>query len=383
MYLLVTSTMDATKGKRWRLKYRFGGTEKLLALGSYPQVSLKEARARRDEARALLSNGVDPGEHRKTEKRESALRRENTFRAVSQAWYALKSAEWSVSTASKVRTYLDLDLIPQLGDRPIPDIKRPELVTALRKIEKRDALDVAKKARGWLGAIFAYAHAEGVIEDNPALALSAVALKKRARSQHAHLQLDELPAFLKAMDGYAAASPDAVDAISMLLLTAVRPGELRGASWDEIDLDAGVWSIPAERMKMRRPHIVPLPTQAITLLRERFDANGDRPLVFASPYKPKQVISENTINVAIGRMGYKGKQTGHGFRHIVSTALNERGYNSDWIEKQLAHGSDDEIRDTYNKAAYLEQRRKMMQAWADHLDRLRDGGGNVIELRAA
>jgi integrase len=382
MFLLVSPTDDPAKGKRWRLKYRFDGKEKLLALGAYPEVGLKAARDLREAARALLASGVDPGEHRKEARRTAVAQRLNTFGAISEEWYSKKVQSWAKSSAKKVRTYLDLDLIPELGARPIAEIRRPELVALLKKIEGRGALDVAKKSRGWLAGVFHFAQASGIIEASPATDLHVVAAHAPARVHHPHLPIAKLPDFIKSLDAYISA-PDSQAAIRLLMLTAVRPGELRGAVWDEFDLDAAIWSIPAERMKMRRPHVIPLPTQAVAILREIEQRRLGGPLVFASPYKPKQAISENTINVAIGRMGYKGKQTGHGFRHMISTALNERGYNSDWIERQLAHGDANEVRGIYNKASYLDQRRDMMQAWADQLDSMAKGQGNVAALRSA
>jgi len=366
MYLLVSPG----GAKWWRLKYRFAGKEKLLSLGVYPDVSLKDARERRDAARSLINSGIDPSAQRKAAKRDLLQRHENTFSIWAEAWYAKKKAEWAPATAAKVRTYLDSDLLKTLGSQPIADITRPALVALLQKIESRDAHDVAKKCRGWLSGIFQYAQAGGIVSINPATDLAIVAASAPKRRPHAHLPIDELPAFLKALDSYAG-SPEARHAIQMLLFTAVRPGELRGALWAEIDFNGAIWSIPAERMKMRRPHAVPLSNQAIVTLREMEKLTGQRELVFASPYKPRQPMSENTLNVAIARMGFKDRQTSHGFRHLISTALNEQGYNRDWIERQLAHGDDDEVRATYNKAEYLEQRRKMMQQWANRLDAMR------------
>lgn len=371
MYLQVMPT-----GKWWRLKYRFGGKQKLLSLGVYPAVSLRQARERREAARKLLAHGQDPGEHRKAAKREAKAERDNSFKTLAEAWYGKKSATWAASTADKARFYLDRDLLPALGERPIVTIRRTDLVDTLRLIESRDALDVAKKCRGWLSGIFRYALAAGVIEANPATDLDVVAKPMPRRQPLPHLPMAELPAFLRALDGYRG-EPATAQSIRLLLLTAVRPGELRAARWDEFDLDAGLWSIPAERTKMRRPHRVPLPVQAVAILRALQAAGVRRELVFPSRDRPLLPMSENTVNAAIGRIGYKGRQTGHGFRHMVSTALNERGYNRDWIEKQLAHGDENEIRAIYNKADYLDQRRQMMQAWADELDSLA-AGGNVV-----
>lgn len=369
LYLLV----NPNGSKWWRLKYRYGGKEKLLALGVYPEVSLSDARTERDKARHLLRiEHIDPGSVRKTRKREAKSRTENSFAALAEAWFENKKAGWSESSATKARQYLDSDLIPALGTRPIAEIRRPELVDVLRRLEKRGAYDAARKCRGWVSNIFRYALVAGVIESNPATDLDVIAAQAPQRKHHPHIALAELPGLLKAMDAFGG-SPEVLSALRMLMLTAVRPGEVRGATWDEFDLDAAIWSIPAERMKMRRPHIVPLPSQAVEIVRAMKMLTGKRALVFPSPQKPRVAMSENTMNKALAVMGYKGRQTGHGFRHLISTALNERGYNSDWIERQLAHGDENEIRAIYNKAEYLDQRRQMMQDWADYLDALRDG----------
>jgi integrase len=276
-----------------------------------------------------------------------------------------------------VRFYLDKDLLPELGDRPASDIKRSELVELLRKLEQREAFNVAKKSRGWLNQIFRYALVKGVIETNPATDLDVVAARGPKTRHHAHIAPSALPAFLKALELYDGGY-QTKQAIKLLLLTGVRPGELRHARWAELDLDADLWSIPGERMKMRRPHAVPLPVQAVAILRELHALTGSSELVFPSRDHADAPMSDGTINAAIRRIGFK--QTGHGFRHLLSTMLNEQGYNRDWIERQLAHGDADEVRGIYNHAAYIEPRRKMMQAWADYLDTLRDErkviGGN-------
>ena len=251
----------------------------------------------------------------------------------------------------------------------MPDITRPELVDVLRRFEQRKAFNVAKKARGWLGQIFKYAMVKGVIDRNPATDLDVVAVRGPATQPHAALRASELPGLMLALDKYRG-SPLTKLAVRLLLLTAVRPGELRQARWTEFDLDAALWSVPADRMKMRKQHLVPLPTQAIQALRELKALTATSPLLFPSRDDRERPMSENTVNVAFARIGYKGKQTGHGFRHLISTTLNDMNYNRDWIERQLAHGDTNEIRGTYNHAPYIEQRHKMMQAWADHLDNL-------------
>jgi len=375
LFLLVTPE----GGKRWRLKYRFDGKEKLLAIGTYPEIELARAREARDAARKLLAQGTDPADYRKAERAAERADREHTFGAMAEKWFTKKSGEWSSASRDKARLYLDSDLLPTLRARPVAAITRPELVSVLRKIEARDALDVAKKCRGWLNGIFQFAMVEGAVEINRATDLHVVAAAAPARRAHPHLPIEELPGFLKSLADYRGDRGTAI-AIRLHLLTAARPGELRAAPWSEFDLDEATWSIPAERMKMGRPHVVPLPAQAVALLRELHTLNERSPLAFPSRDHRDRPMSENTVNTAINRIGYGGRQTGHGFRHLVSTALNERGYNRDWIERQLSHGDEDDIRAIYNGAQYLSQRRQMMQAWADEIDSLQ-AGGNVTALR--
>ncbi len=377
MYLQV----QPNGSKWWRLKYRYGGKEKLVSLGVYPAVGIKRARQRRDDARKLLADGVDPSEQRKADKAAAKASRGNSFTALAGAWYERKAKEWAPATAAKARTYLDKDLIPALGDRPIAEIRRRDLIEVLAGIEQRGALDVARKCREWLSGIFRYALVAEIIEANPATDLHIVAAIGTPTRHYPHLPEAELPGFLHALDGYSG-DPGTVRAIKLLLLTGCRPGELRGAPWDEIDLDTATWTIPAARMKMRRDHVIPLPAQAVKLLREQSALTGHRALIFSNRNRPLLPISENTMGSALNRMGYRGRQTAHGFRHLISTALNERGYNRDWIERQLSHGDDNAIRAIYNKAEYLEQRREMMQVWADHLDALRHGA-TVVPLKQA
>ncbi len=369
-------------GRYWRYRYRFAGKAKMLSLGAYPNISLSAARQARDEARAALRAGKDPSETRQTSKLETLHRRNNSFTALANEWYAIKRPGWSDATAYKTRLYLDKDLLPMLGSRPIAEITRPELVEVLRRLEKREAFNVAKKARGWLNQIFRYSLAKGVLESNVATDLDVIAARAPDTKHHAHLSLSELPEFLQALEKYEG-KVTTIYAIQLLLFTGVRPGELRKAPWAEFDLDKAEWCIPASRMKMRRAHVVPLPAQAVMILRALHAITGRGPLLFPCRDNIRMPMSENTVNQAFYRLGYKGKQTGHGFRHLISTALNEQGFNRDWIERQLAHGDDNEIRAVYNKAQYLNQRRKMMQTWANYLYGLAHNSWNVVPIRAA
>lgn len=369
-----------TGSKLWRYRYRFEGKGKMLALGTYPAVTLQKARQKRDEARQLLTEGKDPSEQKKAAK-QALLADSLTFETLAREWYAYNAPRWAESTAYKARLYMENDMIPGIGARPVKAITRPELVELVRKVEARGTLNAAGKIRQWLHQIFRFGLASGVVEANPATDLNVVAAPPKATRHHPHVAFAELPELLGKID---AANINTLTrcAIRLLMLTAVRPGELRQAPWSEFDLGGATWTIPKARMKARRPHVVPLPRQAVAILRQLKEITGDYPLVFAGQQNPGRPMSENTINKALRLMGYEGRQTGHGFRHLLSTELNGRGYNRDWIERQLAHGDNDEIRDTYNHATYLEQRREMMQAWADSIDAL-CAGANVVSIKRA
>ena len=366
-----------TGSKLWRYRYRFNGSAKMLALGAYPSVTLLKARQLRDGARQLLIEGTDPGEQKKTAKQAQKVEG-LTFETLAREWYDYTAPRWAEATAYKAKLYLDNDIIPGIGARPIKAITRPELVELVRTVEARGTLNAAGKIRQWLHQIFRYGLAKGVVDANPATDLSVVAAPPKAARHHPHVTFAELPELLAKSE---AANIHSLTrhAIRLLALTAVRPGELRQAPWAEFDLDHATWTIPAERMKARRPHIVPLPRQAVAILRQLQEITGRYTLVFAGA-NPDRPMSENTVNKALRVMGYEGLQTGHGFRHLLSTELNGRGYNKDWIERQLAHGDSDEIRGTYNHAAYVEQRREMMQAWADSMDAL-CAGANVVSIK--
>ena len=386
MFLLV----NPNGSKLWRLKYRYDGKEKTLSFGAYPDVSLSQARLKREQARQQLAGGIDPSALLK-EQRQQAKADELTFKTVAERWYKDKTElalkPWAVSTAEKARLYLEKDLYPALGNKPIASITRLELIKLNAAIEERGALDISKKIRQWLGAIFDDAYDREEITVNPAVNLKAGARSKgAAHRHHPTVDFDELPTMLAAVEATGSHKLNKL-AIRLLMLTAVRPAELRFARWSEFDLDAKIWTIPAERMKMRKVHTVPLTSQVLVLLDEVRAINGDKELVLAGR-KAGKPVSENTINKAFHLAGYKGKQTGHGFRHLLSTELNGRGYNSDWIEVQIAHkvknrdGKDDRVRAIYNHAKYLEQRRQMMQEWADSIDAICTGA-NVVSIGSA
>lgn len=363
MFLLV----NPNGGKYWRLKYRFLGKEKLLALGVYPETSLADAREKRIAARKALADGNDPGEAKKEVKRQLLINAENSFESVGREWLEARQNTWTPRYAEYMLNRLEIDLFPKLGNRPIKDISAPELLSVVRIIEARGALELANRALSYAGQIFMYGIATGRAERNPATDLKG-ALKTHPKKAYTHLKEEELPEFLQKLEAFNDITPQTKFAIRLLLLTFVRTAELRGAMWSEIDLDKAEWRVSPERMKMRRGHIVPLSKQALVILKELKLLTGKWQYVFPQEHKPLKPMSENAILYALYRMGYKNRTTGHGVRHLASTILNENEFNPDHIERQLAHVEDNKIRGSYNMAEYLPQRRQMMQWWADYLD---------------
>jgi len=363
--------------KYWRLKYRYAGKEKRLALGVYPDVSLADARARRDEARKLLANGSDPSAVKQTQKRQAKISADNSFEVIAREFHKMKSPVWTEHHASDWISTLEREVFPKFGHRPITEIEAPDVLDILRAIEARGFFEVRGRVLQRVRAVFAYAIASGRSRHNPASEISG-ALAPRPKVQHfAALTAEEMPEFLRALANYqqlAKSSPVVFAATGLLALTFVRTGEVRGAQWNEFDLDAGVWTIPAERMKAREPHIVPLSSQAIELIRSLKPLTGHLSALFPSRNGEGRVISENTVLGVIKRLGYKGRMTGHGFRSVASTYLNNLGMiRPDMIEAQLAHGDKDRVRAAYNRADYMEYRKAMMQFWADTLDAMQAG----------
>ncbi|CAG0994372.1 Prophage integrase IntA [Methylophilaceae bacterium] len=355
-------------GKWWRLKYRFGGKEKLLALGVYPDVTLADARARRDEARKVLANGGDPGAVKQTQKKQARVAAANSFELIARELHALKSPIWSQSHADDWIKTLQREIFPRLGERPIAEIEAPDVLEAIRAIEGRGAYEIAARALQRVRAVCAYAIATGRARHNPAVEIKG-ALAPQPKVRHfAALTEKELPDFLRAVAAYPA-YPLTKAATRLLMLTFVRTGEVRGAKWCEFDCDAGLWVIPAERMKAREPHTVPLSRQALAVLAELRPLTGHGEHLFPGRNREGSIISENTVLKVIERLGYKGRMTGHGFRSIASTYLNGVGMiRPDVIEAQLAHADGNATRAAYNRADYMEYRRAMMQFWADTLD---------------
>lgn len=369
LYLLLTPS-----GSRlWRMKYRFAGKEKLLALGAYPTVSLKDARDRRDEARKKLAAGYDPGEARKAEKATAKDRAANSFEVIAREWFELTKGKWEAEYAHLIMHRLERDMFPSLGGRPIAEITAVELLAALRRIEKRGAIDTAHRAMQKCGQIFRYAVVTGRADRDPTTDLSE-ALKPAPKKHYASIKDPKaVGALMRAIRDYVGGF-ETKCALLVGILTFVRPGELRKAEWSEFDLDHAEWRIPAARMKMGEQHIVPLSTQSLAILRDLHSVTGHGRYLFPSVRTGSRPMSENTVNAALRRLGYtREEMTGHGFRSTASTLLNELGWPPDAIERQLSHGERDEVRGAYNFAEYLPVRKNMMQAWADHLDQLERG----------
>jgi integrase len=361
LFLLVTPA----GAKYWRLKYFFAAKEKLLALGVYPDVTLADARERRAQARRLLAAGNDPAEAKKEAKRLIIQQHAHTFESVAREWHQNRLAKWTPLYAKKTLKRLETHVFTRLGTRPIADITTHELLSVMRTIEEHSP-DLAHRQLQICGQIFSYAVITQRATNNPTASLRG-ALKPVVKKSHAYIKPNELQEYLKNLEAYEGALLTKL-AMKFLLLTFVRTRELRGAAWSEVDLDEAEWRIPAERMKMRDPHTVPLSRQAVAILKELRPITGQWQYVFPNQHKPSGHMSENTMLYALYRMGYHSRATGHGFRSTASTVLNEHGFAPDVIERQLAHGERNKVRAAYNHAQYLAERRKMMQWWADYLD---------------
>lgn len=377
LYLLVTPA----GGKLWRWKYRFAGTEKLMALGKYPDVSLAMARTRHAEQRRVLASGIDPMVERKAAKSAGSGAIENAFEIVARAWWDHWKDDKSPRHAQYVMRRLEMDVFPTLGGRSMDSIEAPNLVALTKSIQERGALDIAKRALETIGQIFRFAVAHGHAKRNPASDFKPSDVLKTSRKiNYARIESKELPTLLRAIEVYQG-FPVTRLAMKFMALTFVRTGELIRAKWAEIDIEAARWNIPAERMKMRTPHIVPLAKQALGILQLLASLTGDSEWLFPGDRDPKRPISNNTILKALARMGYQGEMTGHGFRGLASTLLHEQGYPHEHIELQLAHAPRNAVSAAYNHALYLEPRAKMMQDWADFLEETQRKG-KVLSFRS-
>ncbi|MCI1898402.1 MAG: tyrosine-type recombinase/integrase [Enterobacter sp.] len=369
LYLLV----NPTGSRYWRMKYRYAGKEKLFSIGVYPEVSLAEARDKRNEAKRLLAAGDDPSEVKQAAKEAKSLAVNNNFELLALEWHEHKKANWSSGYADDILEYLRKDIFPYIGKKAITDIKPMDMLSALKKMEERGVLDKLKKTRQACRQIFTYAIITGRAEFNPVADLAG-ALKSPKQQHFPHLLPDQIGPFIHAVNAYSGSKVTRI-ATLLLMYTSVRTIELRASEWSEFDLDNDLWQIPKERMKMRRPHLVPLSRQVKSHLLELKEITGWGKYVFPGRNDAHKPMSEASINQVIKRIGYAGKATGHGFRHTMSTVLHEKGFSSAWIETQLAHADRNTIRGTYNHAQYLDGRREMLQWYADCLDEL---AGKVV-----
>jgi len=368
-------------GKWWRLRYWIRGKENRLSLGVYPDVTLKDARERRDDARRLISQGIDPSAVRKGDQAQ-AVEDALTFEVVAREWFTKMRANWGDSTAEIILGRLERSLFPVIGSTPIKLITPREVLNAVRQIEVRGFHESARRALQHCGQVFRYAVASGLADTDPTPALRGALQASPERHHPSVTDPKAVAELMRAIEAYQGSIVTAC-ALKLAPLLFVRPGELRHAEWSEIDLEAAEWRIPGPKMKMRSPHIVPLSRQSLSVLEELRPITGLGRYLFPSERTPVRAMSENTVNAALRRLGYsKDEMTGHGFRSMASTLLNELGWNRDAIERQLAHAERDGVRAAYNYADYLPERRKMMQAWADHLDVLREGGKVVPIFKA-
>jgi len=374
MYLLITPA----GGKCWRLKYRLQGKEKVLALGTYPEIPLAEARERREAARSQLAHGVDPGEVKKAARTAKAGELANSFEVIAREWHAKFSPRLSSGHAEAKLRRLEADVFPTVGSRPINDITAPEILRALRRIEERGALEMAHRVRGICGEVFRYAIATGRADRDPSADLKGALPPAEAKHFAAITDPKEVGPLLRAIDSYEGSSV-VKWALRLAPLVFVRPGELRQAEWAEIDIDASVWTIPAERMKMKEAHLVPLSTQAAAILRDAQALTGRGKYVFPSHRSRMRPMSENGVLAALRRMGFeKETMSGHGFRAMARTILEEvLHFPVEIIELQLAHMVRDPLGRAYNRTTHFPERRAMMQQWADYLDGLKSSGVNI------
>ncbi|MBK9312619.1 MAG: tyrosine-type recombinase/integrase [Rhodocyclaceae bacterium] len=380
-----------TGAKLWRYRYRIAGKENVFAVGEYfndkrgGHISLDDARSERDKARALVKQGIHPAHNRQAARLATHAENANTFEAVAREWIAKKKPGWTAYYLRQVERFLEADVFPYVGNLPIRNVTAAHLLEIVRRIEGRGAETVALLVRQWASAIFRYAVATLRADTDPAAALKG-AIHRPKVEHHKPLSRDQIADFVKALDSYGGYRTTVI-ALRLMLLTFVRTVELRAAHWTEIDLDRAEWRIPAERMKMREPHIVPLSRQAVELLRELHTHTGGRGMLFPNYRNPKTCMTATTLNRALERMGFNGKDSigfsAHGFRATASTILNEFGFRPDVIERQLAHAERNKVRASYNQAEYLEERRAMMQQWADLTEDMAKSENKVTPIKRA
>ena len=378
LYLII----NPSGSKWWRWDYRFAGKRKTLSMGVYPDVGLKAARDKRDEARRLVADGIDPGENRKIQKAALLERAENSFEVVAREWYAKFSPNWAVSHSSKIIRRFEREVFPWLGGRPIAEINAPELLRTIKRIENRGILETAHRTLQNCGQVFRYAVAHGLCERDPSGDLRGALPPVKGRHFAAIVDPDGVAKLLRSFDDFNG-SFIVLCALKLVPLLFVRPGELRQAEWAQIDLEAGEWRYTVT--KTDTAHLVPLASQAVAILRELQPLTGHRRYVFAGR-NPQQPMSENTVNSALRRLGYDTQKdiTGHGFRAMARTILHEElHFEPAVIEHQLAHSVPDALGTAYNRTKFLKERKVMMQVWADYLDKLRAGAAVIpIPMKA-
>jgi len=352
--------------RHWRYRYEIRGVENTFAIGAYPAIGLLKAREERDSAKKCVSEGKHPAQVRSGRRTAAIASGRNTFQAIAQEWIDKHRKKWSSYYLGQVEAVLGSDVFPVIGKLPIKEVTAHQLLSIVMAVSDREATTVAVLIRQWCSAIFRYAIATLRAEIDHAAALKGAIIRNKVKHKTPLKpgQVSELVEKLENCGG----TRDVRTAIKLLLYTFVRPGELRGARWEEFDLDRGEWRIPAERIKMREPHFVPLSTQVVALLKERQALSRDLPHLFPNQRNDSGIMSPTTLNRFLERMGYGGKFSAHGFRATASTILNEMGYRDDLIERQLAHKERNKVRASYNQASYLVERKKMMQDWADFVD---------------
>lgn len=362
LYLLI----KPTGGKYWRWKYRYLGKEKLMAFGVYPEITLAEAREKLAQGRKVLANGNDPSQLKQDNKRLRVLNAENTFESIAREWHQHQIERWSAKHAKDILTRLEMDIFPIIGKRPIRDLQPPLLLKMAQTIESRGANEMAKRSLQYVGQIFRYAIVNGLVDRNPVSDLRG-ALKPYKRGHYTAMEAKDLPEFMAKLErNEARLFPQTRLAVELLLLTFVRTNELINAKWAEINFKEKMWIVPAERMKMRKSHMVPLSKRSLEILQELKILNGNREFVFPSQHNPRKAMSNNAILKALHSMGYKGKTTGHGFRALAMSTIKEKlGYRHEVIDRQLAHAHKSEVDAAYDRALFINDRTKMMQEWAE------------------
>lgn len=369
LYLEVTSKGN----KAWKIKYRFVGKEKKLSIGPYPLISLKDAREHREEIKKLLLRNIDPAIAKKTNKELMCISSEITFEKVAREWHDVFKGKWSKDYTEVILKRIEADLLPSIGNLPIRDIKAVILLNALRRIENRGVYETTKRARQYCSQILRYAVANGWVERD--VSVDIIGAFKQVRVKHySALDSNDLPEFLKKLErNEARLFPQTRIAIELMLHTFVRTNELLEAKWQEFDIEGKTWLIPAERMKMRKAHLVPLSTQVLSLLYLLKSHNSNSEFILTSLHSNKTPMSNNTILYALYRMGYKGKTTGHGFRALAMTTIKEKlGYRHEVIDRQLAHAHRNSVDAAYDRSQFIEDRRKMMQEWGDYIHSLKN-----------